>query len=150
MKIRCPICKTSYQVNLPNLTAKGVAVECAKCHNKFVVKPEAQEPPPTPAEPQKVQPKITQEEAKPEPITTPEIPEPATGEADDSLNDFLDQLIQQEAQKEKAPLETKKETVASGEPESMDNLFDNFVGGDFTADMAGTSADTIAEPPKKA
>ncbi len=40
MKIKCPICKTGYQVNFPHLDEAGVQVECAKCHNHFLVKPE--------------------------------------------------------------------------------------------------------------
>ena len=40
MKISCPDCQASYDVDLPDLTEEGVQYECAKCQNSFLVMPE--------------------------------------------------------------------------------------------------------------
>ncbi len=45
MKIICPKCQAAYQVDLPDLDDSGRDVQCAKCLNVFVVKPEIVEQP---------------------------------------------------------------------------------------------------------
>ena len=41
MKITCPDCSASYNVNLPNLDEQGIDVKCARCQSTFTVKDEA-------------------------------------------------------------------------------------------------------------
>ena len=39
MKIICTHCQVGYQVNLPPIKEEGIEVKCARCHQKFMVKP---------------------------------------------------------------------------------------------------------------
>ena len=130
MKIQCPTCKATYQVNFPNLTEKGVAVECAKCHKKFLVKPEATTPTPSPKAEQTEKtftaPPSAQKEDKPEVnVAPPPVESPVTAGSDDSFDNFLDDLIQKETQ---TP-EKKSATVA--QDAGLDNFMDDIMGGDL-------------------
>ena len=40
MKIVCTHCQASYQVDLPEIKPEGVEFKCAKCEQKFLVKPQ--------------------------------------------------------------------------------------------------------------
>ncbi len=40
MKIICTHCRVGYQVNLPPIKEEGIEVKCARCHQKFMVKPQ--------------------------------------------------------------------------------------------------------------
>jgi predicted Zn finger-like uncharacterized protein len=40
MKITCTHCRVGYQVNLPPIKEEGIEVKCARCHQKFMVKPQ--------------------------------------------------------------------------------------------------------------
>ena len=40
MKIICVHCQVAYQVNLPTIKEEGIEVKCAKCRQKFLVKPQ--------------------------------------------------------------------------------------------------------------
>jgi predicted Zn finger-like uncharacterized protein len=40
MKIICTHCQVGYQVNLPPIKEEGIKVKCARCHQKFLVKPQ--------------------------------------------------------------------------------------------------------------
>ena len=40
MKITCTHCQVGYQVNLPPIKEEGLEVKCARCHQKFMVKPQ--------------------------------------------------------------------------------------------------------------
>ena len=44
MKIVCTHCQASYQVDLPEIKPEGVEFKCAKCEQKFLVKPQDTEP----------------------------------------------------------------------------------------------------------
>ena len=86
MKISCPDCQASYDVNLPNLTEKGVQVKCAKCQNSFLVTPEGS---PVGHSDSSLPNSSGEEDHKPENQTLGE----------DNLNDMLDQLIDEEHDK---------------------------------------------------
>ena len=43
MKISCPDCQASYDVDLPDLPKEGTQVKCAKCQQSFLVTPEDSE-----------------------------------------------------------------------------------------------------------
>ena len=40
MKIVCTHCQAGYQVDLPEIKPGGVEFKCAKCEQKFIVKPQ--------------------------------------------------------------------------------------------------------------
>ncbi len=40
MKIVCTHCQAGYQVDLPEIKPEGVEFKCAKCEQKFLVKPQ--------------------------------------------------------------------------------------------------------------
>ena len=40
MRIICTHCRVGYQVNLPPIKEEGIEVKCARCHQKFMVKPQ--------------------------------------------------------------------------------------------------------------
>ncbi|MBI5427325.1 MAG: zinc-ribbon domain-containing protein, partial [Nitrospinae bacterium] len=152
MKIQCPACKTSYQVNLPNIGPKGVAVECAKCHNKFVVKPEGrplQEAPRpekvavgAPTIPEKAPASDFKSESPPAPqsLGAEETPEP-------SFDDFLDQLIEKKSIKEPvAPPPPAKKVPESkpAKPQQTDNL-DNLLDDLMSSDLSFETPETVSE-----
>ena len=84
MKIFCPDCKASYDVDLPDLTEEGSQVECAECQHSFLVTPET----------------------RPVGFSDSALPDSPEGEdhalkspAEDNLDDMLDQLIDEENEK---------------------------------------------------
>ena len=84
MKIFCPDCQASYDVDLPNLTEEGSQVECAECQHSFLVRPE-------------ISPVGSSDSALPD---SPEGDDHALeSPAEDNLDDMLDQLIDEEHEK---------------------------------------------------
>ncbi|MAX17452.1 MAG: hypothetical protein CMH73_04685, partial [Nitrospina sp.] len=43
MKISCPDCQASYDIDLPEIPKEGTQVKCAKCQQSFLVMPESRE-----------------------------------------------------------------------------------------------------------
>ena len=43
MKIVCTHCQAGYEVDLPEIKPEGVEFKCAKCEQKFLVKPQGTE-----------------------------------------------------------------------------------------------------------
>ena len=115
MKISCPDCQASYDVNFPNLTEKGTQVKCAKCQNSFLVTPERS------------------------PVSHSDSSLPnSSGEEDhksenqkleeDNLDDMLDQLIDEEH-------ESNDENEDSSDPDpELDNMLDDLISGDMQSD----------------
>ena len=112
MKISCPDCQASYDVNFPNLTEKGVQVKCAKCQNSFLVTPEGS---PVGHSDSSLPNSSGEEDHKPENQTLDE----------DNLDDMLDQLIDEEHEKN-----DEDEDRSDPDPE-LDNMLDDLISGDM-------------------
>ena len=80
MKIICVHCQVAYQVNLPTIKEEGIEVKCAKCRQKFLVKPQGRLDQQAPAE------------AQSQIATAKAPPKQGTASVDD-LNHLLDNLL---------------------------------------------------------
>ena len=113
MKISCPDCQASYDVNLPNLTEKGVQVKCAKCQQSFLV---------TPAE---------------SPVRSTGSPLSDSledkNQTEDDLDGMLDRLIDEE-------YENGGEDLTESEPD-LDNMLDDLISGDTAPGTETTTED---------
>jgi flagellar basal body-associated protein FliL len=80
MKIICTHCQVGYQVNLPPIKEEGIEAKCARCHQKFMVKPQ-------------VRPGLqTSTEAQSQ-IATAKSPQKQGTASVDDLNHLLDNLL---------------------------------------------------------
>ncbi|MBT3185410.1 MAG: hypothetical protein HN342_12900, partial [Nitrospina sp.] len=109
MKISCPDCQASYDVDLPDLTEKGVQHECAKCQSSFLVMPEGS-------------PVRHSDSSLPDSSEDNEPENQAPGE--DNLDDMLDQLIDEEQENS-----DEGENPSDPDPE-LDNMLDDLISGD--------------------
>ncbi|MBT6347073.1 MAG: hypothetical protein HOJ49_10070, partial [Nitrospina sp.] len=108
MKISCPDCQSSYDVDLPDLTEKGAQVKCVNCQSSFLVTPEKS-------------PVVSLDASLPEDsdLVDDQKPEKPTQD-EDNLDDMLDQLIDEE-------FESSEEDPADPE---LDNMLDDLISGD--------------------
>lgn len=103
MKIICTHCQAGYQVDLPDIKPAGVKFKCAKCQQKFLVKPQGADQVQenvssqataaagaTDALPDEGDSDMPEDEKQPE----------TTDTGDDELDDFLDDLLNEDENKE--------------------------------------------------
>ncbi|MDP6476493.1 MAG: zinc-ribbon domain-containing protein, partial [Nitrospinaceae bacterium] len=103
MKIFCTHCQAGYQVDLPDIKPAGVKFKCAKCQQKFLVKPQGADQVQenvssqataaagaTGALPDEGDSDMPEDEKQPE----------TTDTGDDELDDFLDDLLNEDENKE--------------------------------------------------
>ena len=117
MKIICVHCQVAYQVNLPTIKEEGIEVKCAKCRQKFLVKPQGRLDQQAPAE------------AQSQIATAKAPPKQGTASVDD-LNHLLDNLLDEylapgTTKSAKTPLNIEKapetETANTTEAEKGEN-----------------------------
>ena len=117
MKIICTHCRVGYQVNLPPIKEEGIEVKCAKCRQKFLVKPQGRLDQQAPAE------------AQSQIATAKAPPKQGTASVDD-LNHLLDNLLDEylapgTTKSAKTPLNIEKapetETADTTEAEKGEN-----------------------------
>ncbi|MBT4259896.1 MAG: hypothetical protein HOD90_08285, partial [Nitrospina sp.] len=162
MKIVCTHCQASYQVDLPRIKPGGVEFKCAKCEQKFLVKPQDTEQ--AEASVSKKQTVAASAPAKKtietstenEEETPPKDEYPSQQEqespADDNLDNLMDDLLNEDLTLEpKTSFETEENqkaesdaTTSSEGADDLDGLFDDLITDDTSADKGQdyTVADT--------
>ena len=152
MKIVCTHCQAGYQVDLPEIKPEGVEFKCAKCEQKFLVKPQDTEQAKisiptketvaasTPS--RKTLESTTQNEEQPP--TESELPSQQGQESpsEDNLDNLLDDLLKEDLtpESEETPLEaeenqkTEVDDVTSTEgADNLDGLLDDLITDDIVA-----------------
>ena len=142
MKIICVHCQVAYQVNLPTIKEEGIEVKCAKCRQKFLVKPQGRLDQQAPAE------------AQSQIATAKAPPKQGTASVDD-LNHLLDNLLDEylapgTTKSAKTPLNIEKapetETTNTTEAEKGENA-ENGMGDEYIENYA--DEDFEVTPKKK-
>ena len=142
MKIICVHCQVAYQVNLPTIKEEGIEVKCAKCRQKFLVKPQGRLDQQAPAE------------AQSQIATAKAPPKQGTASVDD-LNHLLDNLLDEylapgTTKSAKTPLNIEKapetETANTTEAEKGENA-ENGMGDEYIENYA--DEDFEVTPKKK-
>ncbi len=128
MKIFCTHCQAGYQVDLPDIKPAGVKFKCAKCQQKFLVKPRGADQVQenvssqatatagaTDALPDEGDTDMPDAAPKSEETKVTDIPEDekqpeTTDTGDDELDDFLDDLLNEDENKEEeTPVDSTSE-----------------------------------------
>ena len=133
MKISCPDCQASYDVDLPDLPKEGTQVKCAKCQQSFLVTPEDSEE--SSLELDSMLDDLIEGDMAPNTETT----------TDDSAEPELDSMLDDLIEGDMAP---STETTAddSAEPE-LDSMLDDLIESDIEPNTETTAEGDTEETP---
>ena len=153
MKIVCTHCQASYQVDLPEIKPEGVEFKCAKCEQKFLVKPQDTEQAQasistketvaasTPS--RKTLESTAQNEEQQPTESKPPSQQEQESPAEDNLDNLLDDLLKEDLtpESEETTLEAEENQQAEADAvpsiegaDNLDGLLDDLITGDITAD----------------
>ena len=137
MRIICTHCRVGYQVNLPPIKEEGIEVKCARCHQKFMVKPQVRPGQQTSTEAQSQ-------------IATAKSPHKQGAASVDNLSPLLSNLLdghlasgttksaETPLNLEKAPETETTDTTGTEKVEYAENVSDEYIESDADEELEVT------------